>query len=66
MTREARITIILSPDEKSALIAFAEHEHRDPRRFAGLLLRRELESAGFLQPAKSPTPQPTKENGNGK
>ena len=45
-----RITITLQSDETEALGVLAEQERRDPRAQAALLIRRELERFGLLQP----------------
>lgn len=44
----ARITINLQDQEKNALRALAEHEFRDPRAQAALIIRQELERRGLL------------------
>ena len=44
----ASLTVILTPEEKKALLQLAEHEFRDPRRQGGLLLREALERRGLL------------------
>lgn len=44
----ARVTITLEQDERSALVALANQERRDPRQQAALILRRELERLGLL------------------
>lgn len=48
----ARVTLTLSEQEQQALIALAHIEERDPRRQAALIVRRELEQRGLLQPLK--------------
>jgi hypothetical protein len=45
-----RIMITLRSDESEALGVLAEKERRDPRAQAALLIRRELERVGLLQP----------------
>lgn len=44
----SRVTVTLNPDERSALIALAQRERRDPRDQAAIVIRRALESAGLL------------------
>ena len=53
----ARVTLTLSEDEREALIELAKREKRYPRDQGALLLRRALESAGFLAPAAGKQPQ---------
>lgn len=45
-----RITIVLSTEEKDALIAFAMKQRRDPREQAALIIQQELEKQGFIKP----------------
>lgn len=45
-----RMTVSLQQDERDALIVLAEHERRDPRAQAAMLIRRELERRGLLPP----------------
>jgi hypothetical protein len=45
-----RLTLTLRDDEKTALRLLAERERRDTRDQAALIIRRELEREGFLQP----------------
>ena len=47
----ARITIRLETFERDSLFQLADHEKRDPRQQAALLIRHELERLGML-----PTP----------
>lgn len=57
-----RLTITLKTDVGNALVALAEHDHRNVRQQAALLIRRALESAEYLQPARpAPIPQPQPE-----
>jgi hypothetical protein len=44
-----RITIILSDQDKKALIALAEKEFRDPHAQAALIIRLELQRQGFIE-----------------
>jgi hypothetical protein len=46
----SKITITLKPKEKAALIALAEHEERDPRGQASILIRESLNRRGLLSP----------------
>ncbi len=46
----ARITIRLENTERDALIELSQRERRDPRDQAALIVRRELEREGLLQP----------------
>ena len=59
----ARITITLTPEEKTALASYARQQRRDPRDQAALELQQILERAGLLTPAaQTPAyPQPTTE-----
>jgi hypothetical protein len=45
-----RITVTLQQDEIAALGALAEHERRDPRDQAAVLIRQGLEQRGLLRP----------------
>jgi hypothetical protein len=45
-----RVIISLRPEEKEALLLLAESEYRDPRDQAALILRRELERLGLVEP----------------
>jgi hypothetical protein len=52
----ARITIRLETFERDALFQLADHEKRDPRQQAALLIRHELERLGMLPtPARAAT-----------
>lgn len=44
----SRITIVLEPDENSALRALAKNEFREPRAQAALIIRAELVRRGLL------------------
>ena len=46
-----RLTVMLEPDERQALLALAEKERRDPRQQAAVIIRQELERLGLLPPA---------------
>lgn len=59
-----RITVPLKQQEYTALLNVCEEQLRNAPDQIHWFVRRELESAGFLQPAKSPTPQLTKETAN--
>ena len=45
-----RITIVLSTEEKDALIAFALKQRRDPREQAALIIQQALEKQGLIKP----------------
>jgi hypothetical protein len=45
-----RLTITLMQDERTALWELAQRERRDMRDQAALIIRRELEREGLLQP----------------
>lgn len=55
-----RIYVPLDAHERQALVHLSELERRDPRQQAALLIRRELERLGLLEPA--PTSQPEAAN----
>jgi hypothetical protein len=44
------VKVMLREDEREALEILAEHERRDPRAQAALLIRRELERQGYIRP----------------
>ena len=44
-----RITIVLSTEEKDALIAFALKQRRDPREQAALIIQQVLEKQGLIK-----------------
>lgn len=50
----ARITITLTPEEKTALASYAKQHRRDPRDQAALELQQVLERAGYLAPSTAP------------
>lgn len=50
-----RITVNLQASERSALLALAEIEKRNPRAQAALIIRTELERRGLLSPEMPPT-----------
>ena len=43
-----RVTVALQPNEKDALLRFAQEERRNPRAQAAIIIRRELERLGYL------------------
>lgn len=45
-----RVIINLREQERSALIALAQREYRTPRDLAALIIRKELERQGILEP----------------
>ncbi len=45
-----RITVKLEPVERDALVELAQRERRDMRDQAALIIRRELEREGLIQP----------------
>lgn len=45
----SRLTIVLEPDENSALRTLAKNEFREPRAQAALIIRSELERRGLLE-----------------
>ena len=57
----ARMTITLEPNEKAALIEYAENELKDPRRLAGWFIRQRLIELGLMQPAPTPQPEASRE-----
>jgi hypothetical protein len=48
-----RLTITLMQDERTALWELAQRERREPRDQAALIIRRELEREGLLQPVNT-------------
>lgn len=44
-----RITLTITEDEREALQEIAQQERRDPRSQAALLLRKALQTSGYLQ-----------------
>lgn len=48
------LKVLLTPDERQALLQLAEREKRDPRAQAAVILRQELRRCGLL-PAESIT-----------
>ncbi len=48
-----RITVTLAAEERDALRVLAQHERRDARRQAAVIIRRELERLGLLPASTS-------------
>jgi hypothetical protein len=57
-----RITISLKEIEKKALLELADKELRDPRAQAALIIRRELERQGLIEPQPFTAPACTAAN----
>lgn len=51
----ARLMIHLEDDERAAIWRMAEHERREPRQQAALIVRRELERLGYLEATTTTT-----------
>lgn len=58
MGSETRLTVLLSGEERTALVKLAESELRDPRNQIRLILRQELESRGLLSAERPPLSHP--------
>ena len=57
-----KVYVPLNDIERKALIQLGIAEKRDPRQQAALLIRRELERLGLLQPTPTPQQESTREH----
>lgn len=53
-----RITLILEPEERNALYQLAQEQRRKPYHQASLIIRRELERQGLIEPSKPAKAEP--------